>query len=92
MYRHYRNQSVFPVGTEIYSDRAGNEGVFRIGDKVYREDNSFSPPDTIETQHILHFRDSSVQGYDTLLLDTNADGIKDIISGLWMHVYKFKKK
>jgi len=82
----------FEFGVEIYSDRAGNEGVFRVDDKVYRVDNSFSPPDTIETQHILHFRDSSVQGYDTLLLDTNGNKQLDTLSGLWMHVYKWKKE
>lgn len=81
----------FQFGVEIYSDRAGDEGVFRIGDKIYREDTTVSPPDTIETQHILHFRDSSVQGYDTLLLDTNGNKVLDVLSGLWMHVYKFKR-
>ena len=82
----------FQFGVEIYSDRAGNEGVYRIGDKLYRTDTTVIPNVPIETQHILHFRDSSVQGYDTLLLDTSGNRQLDTLSGLWMHVYKWKKE
>ena len=60
-----------------------------MGDKIYRTDTSVNPSVQIETQHILHFRDSSMQGFDTLMLDTNFDGKKDMLTGLYRHIYKY---
>ena len=75
--------ALFQFGKEIYSDKTGEWGVTRVGDKIYRTDTSVSPSVQIETQHILHFRDSSMQGFDTLMLDTNFDGKKDMLTGLY---------
>jgi gliding motility-associated-like protein len=81
--------ALFQFGKEIYSDKTGELGVTRVGDKIFRTDTSVTPNVQIETQHIIHFRDSSMQGFDTLMLDTNFDGKKDMLTGLYRHIYKY---
>lgn len=81
----------FAFGNQIYSEKNRDFGVFRKNNKVYRVDTNSTPHDTIETQHILHFRDSSVIGFDTLLLDTNANGVLDTLTGLYRHIYRYKE-
>ena len=81
----------FTFGKEIYSPKNNDIGVYRQGDKMFRIDTTVVPNQIIETQHILHFRDSSVIGFDTLLLDTNANNVKDTLTGLYRHVYRYKE-
>jgi len=81
----------FSFGTQIYSVKNKDFGVYNSGDKVYRLDTTVIPNVTIETQHILHFRDSSVIGFDTLLLDTSLNGTKDTLTGLYRHIYRYKE-
>ncbi len=45
--------------------------------------------DSMEVAHILHFRDSSIQGFDSLEIDTNFDGIKDMVRGVWRYDYMY---
>ena len=80
---------LFQFGIQVYSDKTKDWGVTRVGDKIYRLDTTVRPFQNIETQHILHFRDSSMQGFDTLMLDTNFDGRKDRLTGLYRHIYKY---
>lgn len=42
-----------------------------------------------EASLIVHFRDSSLQGYDTLLQDTSGNGQLDTIAGVWKHSYVY---
>lgn len=79
----------FTFGIQVYSEKNKDFGVTRQGDKIYRLDTTVIPNVQIETQHILHFRDSSVIGFDTLMLDTTGDGIKDELTGLYRHVYRY---
>ena len=85
----------FAFGIVPYSERVDKDvedyGVFRKGRYRYRVNDTISPPDTILVAEILHFRDSSIQGYDTLEVDTNNDGNIDRIGGVWRHVYKYPK-
>ena len=53
------------------------------GDRRYRYTNA-AQTDSIEVAHILHFRDSSLQGYDTLIVGT------DTTPGLWKKSYTFQ--
>lgn len=43
----------------------------------------------IEVAEVLHFRDSSLQGFDTLMLDTNGNGTLDAITGVWKYTYTY---
>ena len=45
--------------------------------------------DFIEVAEVLHFRDSSLQGYDTLLQDTSGNGQLDTITGVWKYTYRY---
>jgi len=45
-----------------------------------------------EVAHILHFRDSSLRGYDTLLQDTSGNGQLDTITGVWKKSYVFPEE
>jgi len=79
----------FNFGIQVYSKKNKDFGVTRQGDKIYRLDTSVIPNVNIETQHILHFRDSSVIGFDTLMLDTSLNGVKDKLTGLYRHIYQY---
>jgi PKD repeat protein len=57
--------------------------VYTVGNKRYRYTNT-SNTDSVEVAHILHFRDSSLQGYDTLIVDT------DTTPGVWKHQYVYQ--
>ncbi|NNJ56713.1 MAG: PKD domain-containing protein, partial [Bacteroidia bacterium] len=85
----------FAFGTVPYSERVTTDvrdhGVFRNGRYRYRVDTTFVPADTILVAEILHFRDSSIQGFDTLEIDTNGDGNLDKVGGMWRHIYKYPK-
>ena len=48
--------------------------------------------DSYEVSLILHFRDSSLQGYDTLLQDTSGNGQLDTITGVWKKTYEFPQE
>lgn len=65
-----------------YSKANGDETIMH-GDKRYRYTNA-SKTDSIEVAHILHFRDSSLQGYDTLIVGT------DTTLGVWKHSYTYQ--
>lgn len=45
--------------------------------------------DVVEVTHILHWRDSSLAGFDTLLVDTNNNGQLDTLAGLYRHIYRY---
>lgn len=68
---------------EEYRNYAGDE-TYTIGNKRYRYTNA-AKTDSIEVAHILHFRDSSLQGYDTLIVGT------DTIFGVWKKEYVYKE-
>jgi gliding motility-associated-like protein len=79
---------LFTFGIKPYSEKV-DWGVFVDGDRRYRTDTTVTPWDTIEVAQILHFRDSSIQGYDTLEVDTNGDGRLDKIAGVWKKQYTY---
>ncbi|MGB0851127.1 MAG: PKD domain-containing protein, partial [Bacteroidia bacterium] len=60
------------------------DNVFLHGDKRYRYTDE-SKTDSIEVAHILHFRDSSLQGYDTLIQGA------DTTFGVWKKQYRHAK-
>jgi|TARA_B110000902_G_scaffold10046_1_gene12240 PKD repeat protein len=64
-----------------YRDYNDDEAVLRE-DKYYRYTNA-AKTDSIEVAHILHFRDSSLQGYDTLIVGT------DTTLGVWKISYTY---
>ncbi len=59
-----------------------SESVIQHGNKRYRYTNA-AKTDSLEIAHILHFRDSSLQGYDTLINGT------DTTFGVWAHRYQY---
>jgi PKD repeat protein len=63
--------------------RYNGDDVIIHNSKRYRFIDS-NHTDSIEVAHILHFRDSSLQGYDTLIKDT------DTTFGVWKKTYKYK--
>ncbi len=79
----------FTFGIKPYSSRAEAPTVYMNGDRRYRTDTTVFPAQEIEVAHILHFRDSSIQGFDTVMLDTNFDGTLDEIAGVWTKAYKY---
>jgi gliding motility-associated-like protein len=81
----------FTFGVKAYSHRT-EPLVYMEGDRRYRTDTTVFPYQKIEVAHILHFRDSSIQGYDTVMLDTNFDGTLDTIAGAWTKAYKFPEE
>ena len=57
--------------------------------------NNYNRDDCVnsyEVSQILHFRDSSLQGYDTLLQDTSGNGQLDTIAGVWRKQYVFPEE
>ncbi|MFT7592153.1 MAG: hypothetical protein ACI9UJ_002082, partial [bacterium] len=54
--------------------------VFEKGGKRYRYTDG-SKKDSVEVSLILHFRDSTIQGFDTAIIGT------DTIPGVWRHIY-----
>jgi PKD repeat protein len=60
------------------------DAVYMVQDKRYRYTNA-SHTDSIEVAQVLHFRDSSLQGYDTLILGT------DTTHGVWKKEYNYRK-
>ncbi len=68
---------------EEYRNFAGDQ-TYIIGNKRYRYTNS-SQTDSIEVAHILHFRDSSLQGFDTLVIGN------DTTFGVWKKEYVYKE-
>ncbi|PCJ65605.1 MAG: hypothetical protein COA58_09370 [Bacteroidetes bacterium] len=75
------SSSYFNTNKLEYKSENG-DSVFMIGDRRYRYTNS-SHNDSIEVAHILHFRDSSLQGYDTLINGS------DTTYGVWKHDYTY---
>ncbi|MBR9860756.1 PKD domain-containing protein [bacterium] len=71
---------LFPTLFEEYS--TDDEGVYRIDNKRFRYTNDLHT-DSIEVAEILHFRDSSLQGFDTLIIGT------DTTFGVWKHKYTY---
>jgi len=45
--------------------------------------------DSMEVAQVLHFRDSSIRGFDSLFVDTNFDGNKEWVHGLWKKDYMY---
>lgn len=76
----------FKFGIKPYSERVDSL-VFRDGDRRYRYLDA-SRTNFVEVAQILHFRDSSIQGFDSLQLDTNLDGKLDMLRGLWKYTFK----
>ena len=60
------------------------DAVITHGNRRYRYTNA-SKTDSIEIAHILHFRDSSLQGYDTLIVGT------DTTFGVWKKQYRYSE-
>jgi len=57
---------------------------YMLGDRRYRYTN-VAQTDSVEVAHVLHFRDSSLQGYDTLIVGT------DTTAGVWKHEYTYQE-
>jgi PKD repeat protein len=74
--------SLLNIETIEYRKSNGDDVVIR-GNKRYRYTNVVHT-DSIEVAHILHFRDSSLKGFDTLIVDT------DTTFGVWKHSYIYK--
>lgn len=56
----------------------------------YNRDDCVS---SYEVSHILHFRDSSIQGYDTIMMDTSGNGLNDDrVGGVWYKSYTFPEE
>jgi PKD repeat protein len=66
---------------EEYRTNYGDHVVLR-GDRRYRYTNA-AHTDSIEVAHVLHFRDSSLQGYDTLIVGT------DTTFGVYKHQFVY---
>jgi len=66
-----------------YRDYNGDT-VYMAGDRRYRYTNT-SHTDSTEVAHVLHFRDSSLQGFDTLILGS------DTTYGVWKKKYTYQK-
>lgn len=66
----------------IRKEYRDTKDVFTIGDRRYRYINA-TETDSIEVAHILHFRDSSLQGYDTLIVGN------DTTLGVWEKEYTY---
>lgn len=79
----------FTYGVEAYSHVTDAPNVYMNGDRRYRVDTTVIPNQIIEVAHILHFRDSSIQGYDTVLIDTNGNGTLDTLGGVWVKPYRY---
>ena len=79
----------FKFGIKPYSEKVDSL-VFVQGDRRYVYDDA-SRTTYREVAHILHFRDSSLQGFDSLELDTNLDGKLDMLRGLWKYEYRHPK-
>jgi len=62
-----------------YKSSLGDQ-TYMVGTKRFRYTNS-THTDSLEVAHVLHFRDSSIQGYDTLI---NGG---DTTFGVWKHSY-----
>jgi gliding motility-associated-like protein len=75
----------FQFGIVPYSEKV-DDLVFVDGKYRYRYTDT-TKTDSVIVAEIFHFRDSSLQGYDTLAIDTNGDGTIDSIPGLWRHKY-----
>lgn len=69
--------------TELEYRTYNGDQTYMVDNKRYRYTNS-SKTDSIEVAHVLHFRDSSLQGYDTLI----AGG--DTVLGVWKKQYTYK--
>jgi gliding motility-associated-like protein len=78
----------FTFGVRAWSEKV-HENVFVSGDTRYRIDTTVIPNDTIEVAKVLHFRDSSIRGYDSLAIDTNFDGNPDMVHGVWRKDYRY---
>ena len=68
------------------SEYKNNNGdyTYMVGDRRYRYTNA-AQTDSVEVAHVLHFRDSSLQGYDTLIVGT------DTTTGVWKHEYSYQE-
>ena len=78
----------FTFGVVPYSERI-DFGVFVENGIRYRTDTTVTPWDTIEVAQILHFRDTSMMGYDTLFKDTSGNGSLDTLTGLYKYTYRY---
>lgn len=78
----------FAFGIKAYSERV-DTNVVRHGRYryLYTYDANGKRDSTIVAE-VLHFRDSSLQGFDSLAIDTNFDGKKDMLRGLYKYVYR----
>lgn len=73
------------ISTNLSEYRKYNgDKVFMQGNKRYRYTNP-AHTDSTEVAHVLHFRDSSLQGFDTLIVDT------DTTEGVWKKEYTYQK-
>lgn len=73
------------ISTTLSEYRSYNgDTVYMVDNKRYRYTNA-THTDSIEVAHVLHFRDSSLQGYDTLI-----DGT-DTTLGVWKKEYTYQK-
>lgn len=72
----------FTIKNLEYKANNGDDVIIR-GSKRYRYTDA-TKTDSIEVAHVLHFRDSSLQGYDTLIVGT------DTTFGVWKHSYTYK--
>lgn len=79
----------FKFGIKAYSEKVDSL-VYIDGDRRYRWTDA-TRTNSVEVAHILHFRDSSIQGFDSLELDTNFDGTPDMLRGLWKYEYRHPK-
>ncbi|MFY0644181.1 MAG: PKD domain-containing protein [Bacteroidia bacterium] len=79
----------FTFGVKGYSERVDSL-VYVQGDRRYRYTDA-SKTSSVEVAQILHFRDSSIQGYDTLIADLDLDGTDEVIPGVWKYTYRHPK-
>ncbi|PCJ64620.1 MAG: hypothetical protein COA58_12850 [Bacteroidetes bacterium] len=80
--------NLFQFDTVTYSEYK-DWGVFVENGVRYRTDSTTTPWDTIEVALVLHFRDSSLMGYDTLIKDTSGNGQMDTLTGLYKYTYRY---
>jgi hypothetical protein len=79
----------FTFGIKPYSEKE-DPLVYRVGSQRYRYTDT-TKTSSILVATVLHHRDSSLIGWDSLEMDTNLDGKLDMLRGLWKYTYRHPK-